>query len=83
MKMAGRKRVNTKLAKIIVGVLIAAGYSICAYGQQPRNGMTQSAQAPPDIPVRARQSASELTTENYDRVAATVPQRKCCSPIRA
>ena len=76
MKMAGRKRVNTKLAKIIVGVLTATGYSTCTYGQQPRNGMTQNAQAPPDIPVRARQSASELTTENYDRVAATVPQIK-------
>lgn len=74
MKMAGRKRVNTEVSRIIVAVVTAAGCSLCAYGQQARNGMTQSTQAPPDIPIRARQSASELTTQNYDRVAATVPQ---------
>ena len=80
MKMAGikprrkRRKLKTTLSKIIVVVVTAAGYSVCAYGQQARNGLTQSTQAPPDIPIRARQSASELTAQNYDRVAATVPQ---------
>jgi hypothetical protein len=70
MEMTGRTRPNTKLSKIIIVVVAAAGCFLCAYRQQSRNGMTQSTKAPPDIPLRSRQSASELTTENYDRVAA-------------
>jgi protein involved in polysaccharide export with SLBB domain len=61
-----------------IALLVALTASAFAQEQLPQQSQNQrkTNTPPPDVPLTPRQLTSELTKDNFERVAATVPQLK-------